>query len=70
MTTTMSQTREHLEWEAFQMVSNLGPEDLTTLELAALIGVLHAAHARRVITAPTGDRPLLRIVPKALERTT
>jgi hypothetical protein len=38
MTTTMSQTREHLEWEAFQMVSNLGPEDLTTLELAALIG--------------------------------
>jgi hypothetical protein len=53
------------EWEAGQMVSRLKPDDLTTGELAALVAVLHAAHAR-AITPPTGDRPFLRIVPKAL----
>jgi hypothetical protein len=58
--------RAHLKWEAVQMVTNLKPDDLTTGELAALVAVLHAAHAR-VITPPTGDRPLLRIVPKTLD---
>jgi hypothetical protein len=60
------QIREHLEWEACQMVTRLSPDDLTTPKLAGLIAVLHAAHAR-AITPPTGDRPILRIVPNALE---
>jgi hypothetical protein len=37
------------------------PEKLTDSELAAVIAVLQAAHARAV-TPPTGDRRLLRIV--------
>jgi hypothetical protein len=57
--------RAHLVWEARQMVNHVKPADLTTAELAALVAVLHAAHAR-VITPPTGDRPILRIIPKAV----
>jgi hypothetical protein len=58
--------RAHLLWELRQMTQHLLPDDMTDSELAAFIAVLHAAHAR-AITPPTGDRPLLRIVPKALE---
>lgn len=53
--------RPHLEWEACQMVSNLSPQDLTTLELASLIGVLHAAHAR-LLGDPSDGGPSLRLV--------
>jgi hypothetical protein len=41
------------------------PDELTDSELAAAVTVMQAAHAR-AITPPTGDKPLLRIVPKAL----
>jgi hypothetical protein len=54
--------RPHLVWEAGQMVTHLKPNDLTTLELAGLIAVLHAAHAR-VLAGPTSTRPTLTIVP-------
>jgi hypothetical protein len=57
-----SQMRPHLAWEAGQMVSHLQPDDLTTLELAALVAVLHAAHAR-VLGGPASSRPTLTIVP-------
>jgi hypothetical protein len=57
-----SQMRPHLKWEASQMVSHLTPDDLTTLELAALVAVLHAAHTR-VLDGPAGTRPTLTIVP-------
>lgn len=60
--TDQAKMRPHLVWEAGQMVSRLKAEDLTTCELAALIGVLHAAHAR-VLTGPTASRPTLRVLP-------
>ena len=50
-----------LKWEAGQMVSHLTPDKLTTLELAALIAVLHAAHAR-VLGGPSSSRPTLSII--------
>lgn len=54
--------RPHLKWAAGQMVTHLKPDDLTTLELAGLIAVLHAAHAR-VLDGPSSTRPTLAIVP-------
>ena len=66
VTTGRGQIRAHLKWEAGQMITRLTPDDLTTPELAALVAVLHAAHAR-VVTPPAGDHPFLRIVPKALD---
>lgn len=54
--------RPHLQWEAGQMVSHLKPDDLTTLELAALIAVLHTPHAR-VLGGPSGTRPTLTLIP-------
>jgi hypothetical protein len=56
-----SQMRPHLKWEAGQMVSHLTPDKLTTLELAALVAVLHAAHAR-VLRGPADSRPTLTVV--------
>lgn len=54
--------RPHLKWEAGQMVTHLNPDDLTTLELAALIAVLHTAHAR-VLDGPSSTRPTLTLIP-------
>jgi hypothetical protein len=59
--------RAHLLWEVRQVMSNMPPEELTDSELVALIAVMQAAHAR-AITPPTGDRPVLRIIPKAIDR--
>lgn len=59
--------RAHLEWEAFEMLSRLSPDDLTTPELAALIGTLHAAHARVLGFIPKRAGGFLRIVPSPLE---
>lgn len=58
--------RAHLEWEAREMIAHISPDKMTALELAALIAILHSAHAR-VLTLPTGGRPTLRIVPAELE---
>lgn len=52
--------RAHLEWEAREMITHLSPEKLTVQELAALIAVLHAAHARALVL-PTARRPILRL---------
>lgn len=52
--------RAHMEWEAREMITHLSPDKLTNQELAALIAVLHAAHARELVL-PTGGRPILRI---------
>lgn len=54
--------RAHLKWEASQMITHLTPDDLTDLELSALIAVLHAAHAR-ILGGPSSSRPTLTIVP-------
>jgi hypothetical protein len=54
--------RAHLKWEAGQMVTRLNPDDLTDIELAALIAVLHAAHAR-VLGGPSSTRPTLTLIP-------
>lgn len=54
--------RAHLKWEAGQMVSHLKPDDLTDIELSALIAVLHAAHAR-ILAGPTAGRPTLTLIP-------
>ena len=64
MPTQMAQQRirAHLEWEAREMISHVTPEKMTELELAALIAVLHSAHAR-ILVPPSGGRPLLRIIP-------
>jgi hypothetical protein len=55
--------RAHLEWEAREMIAHVSPDKMTTLELAALIAILHSAHSR-VLMLPTGGRPTLRIVPE------
>ena len=55
--------RAHLLWEIREVINRVRPEDLTDSELVAAIAVFQAAHAR-VITPPTGDRPILRITPK------
>jgi hypothetical protein len=57
--------RAHLLWELRQMMAAMPPDDLTNSELAAAVAVLQAAHAR-AIAPPTEDRPIFRIVPKAL----
>ena len=54
--------RARLEWEAREIISQLPPEKMTPAELTALIAVLHSAYAR-VLSPPTGGRPLLRIIP-------
>lgn len=54
--------RAHLKWEASQMITHLKSDDLTTIELSALIAVLHAAHAR-ILDGPSSTRPTLAIVP-------
>jgi hypothetical protein len=59
---TQHHVRPHLMWEAGEMVTHLQPSDLTTLELAGLIAVLHAAHAR-VLGGPSSTRPTLTIAP-------
>lgn len=64
--TSQTRMRPHLKWEAGQMVSHLNPDKLTTLELAALIAVLHAAHAR-VLSGPADSRPTLTLIPTGEE---
>lgn len=59
--TDQQRMRPHLKWEAGRMVTHLKSDDLTTLELAALIAVLHSAHAR-VLGGPADSRPTLSIV--------
>ena len=58
--------RAHLEWEAREMLWHVPPEKMTAAELAALVAVLHSAHAR-VLTAPVGGKPILRIVASELD---
>lgn len=58
--------RAHLEWEAREMIGHVTPDKMTPSELAALIAILHAAHAR-VLATPPGGRPLLRLIPAQLE---
>ena len=53
--------RAHLEWEAREMVARISPDKMTAMELAALVAVLHTAHAR-ILAAPGGGRPVLRVV--------
>jgi hypothetical protein len=55
--------RAHLEWEAREMIAHIPPDKMTASELAAIIAVLHMAHAR-VLMAPTGGRPTLRVIPR------
>lgn len=52
--------RAHLEWAAREMITHLSPDKLTNQELAALIAVLNAAHARALVL-PSGGRPILRL---------
>lgn len=40
--------RPHFEWLAGQLITQLGPGDLSTAELVALVSVLIPAHARAV----------------------
>lgn len=54
--------RAHLKWEAGQMITHLKPDDLTDLELSALIAVLHAAHAR-ILGGPSDSRPTFTLIP-------
>ena len=54
--------RAHLEWEAREMLWHVTPDRMTSTELAALVAVLHSAHAR-VLTIPVGGKAALRIVP-------
>jgi hypothetical protein len=63
--TGRGQIRAHLVWELREMINDVAPADMTDAELAAAIAVFHAVHAR-VVTPPAGDRPILRIVPKAV----
>lgn len=60
------QIRPHFEWVVRQMIIDLSPDKLTTSELAAMVAVLHVAHARFLIP-PAGGRPTLRIIPTELE---
>jgi hypothetical protein len=54
--------RAHLEWEVREMISHVTPDKMTALELAAVVAVLHNAHAR-ILLLPTGGRPVLRVIP-------
>jgi hypothetical protein len=47
----------HLRWELQQVMSRLRPEDLSVVEIAALLVILEPAHSR-VIGGPAG-RPRL-----------
>lgn len=38
--------RPHLVWEVKQILTHITPDDLTDTELAALVAVLRAPHAR------------------------
>lgn len=60
--TSQTRMRPHLKWEAGQMITHLTRDKLTTLELASLIAVLHAAHAR-VLAGPADCRPSLTLIP-------
>jgi hypothetical protein len=61
MTTTMSQTRAHLEWEIAEMLEHLEPQSLEYSELLAMAEALRPAHAR-FMEIPRGSRPVLRVV--------
>lgn len=50
----------HLRWELAQVMSRVRPDDLSAVEIAALLAVLTPAHSR-VIGGPTG-RPRLRVL--------
>jgi hypothetical protein len=50
----------HLRWELHQMMSRVRPEDLSAVEIAALLAILTSAHSR-VIGGPA-SRPRLRVV--------
>ena len=68
MPTEMAQERirAHLEWEVREMIAHVTPDKMTALELAAVIAVLHNAHAR-ILMPPTGGRPILRVIPDCEE---
>jgi hypothetical protein len=50
----------HLRWELEQVMSRVGPDDLSAAEIAALLDVLRPAHCR-VIGGPA-SRPSLRLL--------
>jgi hypothetical protein len=60
--------RAHLEWEAREMIAHIPPDKMTALELAAVIAILHIAHAR-ILVPPSDGRPVLRVVPSGLDAT-
>jgi hypothetical protein len=56
--------RTHLIWNVQQVMSHIGPCDMTDSELLALCEVLMAPHARRLaqLGRPIGWRPPLQLV--------
>ena len=57
MTTGPNFLSSHLRWELQQVMSRLRPEDLSAVEIAALLVILTPAHSR-VVGGPAG-RPCL-----------
>ena len=50
----------HLRWELQQVMSRVGPDDLSSTEITALLVTLRPAHSR-VIAGPA-SRPTLRLL--------
>jgi hypothetical protein len=50
----------HLRWELQQLMSRVRPEDLSNVEIAALLAIVRPAHSR--VIGGTAGRPGLRIL--------
>ncbi len=57
VTTGLGFLPSHLRWELLQVMSRLRPEDLSVVEIAALLVILEPAHSR-VVGGPA-SRPRL-----------
>ncbi len=55
MTTGLGFLPSHLRWELLQVMSRLRPDDLSVVEIAALLVILEPAHSR-IVGRPTGRR--------------
>jgi hypothetical protein len=60
MTTGRNSLSSHLRWELVQVMSRVRPEDLSAVEVAALLVILTPADTR-VIGGPAG-RPKVRVL--------
>jgi hypothetical protein len=60
MTTGLNSLSSHLRWELTQVMSRVRPEDLSVVEIAALLVILNPADVR-VIGGPAG-RPMVRVL--------